>query len=65
MQLKIFLILKHPNGDSRSWACYKAYGVDKLTDNSNLYNKKSARPKLNLYLPSVEMWPYICCDDWQ
>ena len=26
------------NGDSRSYACYKVYDVDKLTDNWNLKN---------------------------
>ena len=32
------------NGDTRSCACYKVNGVDKLSDNSNLYQKKSTRP---------------------
>ena len=30
------------------------YGVNKLTDNWNLFKKESTRPKLTLYLPSVE-----------
>ena len=30
------------------------YGVDKLSNNSNVYKKKSTRPKLTLYLPTVE-----------
>ena len=42
------------NGDTRSCSSYKVYGVDKLTNNSNLYKKKSSRPKLTLYLPTVE-----------
>ena len=42
------------NGDSRSCANYKFYGVNKLTDNWNLLKKESTRPKLTLYLPSVE-----------
>ena len=42
------------NGDTRSCACYKVYGVDKLSNNSNLYKKKSTRPKLTLYLLTVE-----------
>ena len=41
-------------GDSRSCACYKDYGVDKLTDIWNLYKEESARPKFTLYLRSVE-----------
>ena len=52
------------NGDTRSCACYKVYGVDKLSNNSNLYKKKSTRPKLTLYLPTVEIWSRIFCDDW-
>ena len=48
------------NRDSRSCACYKVYGVDKLTDNWNLYMKESTRSKSTLYLPSVEnMIAYI------
>ena len=45
------------NGDTRSCACYKVYGIDgidKLSNNSNLYKKKSTCPKLTLYLPTVE-----------
>ena len=41
-------------GDNRSCAWYIVYGVDKLGNNSNLYMKKSTRPKLTLYLPRVE-----------
>ena len=41
------------NGDTGSCAGYKVYGVDKLSNNSNLYKKKSTRPKLTLYLPTV------------
>ena len=48
------------NGDNRSCACYKVYGVDKLTDNWNLYKKESICLTLILYLPSVEnIVPYI------
>ena len=48
------------NGDSRSCALYKVYGVDKLTDNWNSSKKESTRPKLTLYLQSVEnMVTYI------
>ena len=36
------------------------YDVGKLTDNWNSYKKESTRPKLTLYLPSVEnMVAYI------
>ena len=42
------------NGDTRWCACYKVYGVDKLSNNSNLFKKISTRPKLTLYLPTVE-----------
>ena len=35
-------------------ACYKVYGEDKLSNNLNLYKKKSTCPKLTLYLPTVE-----------
>ena len=35
-------------------ACYKVYGVDKLSNNLNLYKKKSTCPKLTLYPPTVE-----------
>ena len=43
------------NGDSRSCACCKVYGVDKLINNWNLY-KESTRPKLILYLPTFEKY---------
>ena len=32
----------------------KVYGVDNWSNNSNLYKKKSTRPKLTRYLPTVE-----------
>ena len=38
----------------RSCACYKVCGVDKLTDNWNLYRKEFTHPKLTLYVPRVE-----------
>ena len=53
-------ILYQRNGDSKSCACYKLYGVDKLNDNWNSYEKESTRPKSTRYLPSVEnMVAYI------
>ena len=42
------------NGNTRSCACYKVCGVEKLSNNSNLYKKKSTHPELTLYLPTVE-----------
>ena len=42
------------NVDNRSCACCKVYSVDNLTENINLWKKESTRPKLTLYLPSVE-----------
>ena len=42
------------NGGTRSCAGYKVYGIDKLSNNSNLYKKKPTRPKLTLYLPTVK-----------
>ena len=41
----------HRNGDKRSRVCYKVYGVDKLTNNWNLYKKESTHPKSTLYVP--------------
>ena len=32
----------------------KVYGVDNLSNNSNVYKKKLTRPKLTHYLPTVE-----------
>ena len=46
--------------DSRSCTCYKVCGVEKLTDNWNLYKKESTCPKLDLYLRNVDnMVAYI------
>ena len=42
------------NGHTRSCTCYKVCGVDKLSNNSNLYQEKSIRPKLTLYLATIE-----------
>ena len=42
------------DGDTRSCACYKVYGVDNLSNNPNLYKKKSTCPKLNILLPTIE-----------
>ena len=49
-----FQIFNNGNGDTRSCACYKVYGEDNFSNNSNSYNKESTCPKLTLHLPTVE-----------
>ena len=50
------------NGDTRSCACYKVYGVGNFSNNSNSYDKESTCPKLTLYLPPVQnMVAHILC----
>ena len=42
------------NRNNTSCARYKVYGVDRLSDNWNLYKAESTHPKSTLYLASVE-----------
>ena len=43
----IFQISLQRNGDTRTCACYKVFGVNKLNNSWNLYKKNFTRPKSN------------------